>query len=133
MALTAEQAVEFLDTYGIEVPSFVLDAVLSIATSRDECLEANYPAPVVTLLQLYLLTLMGLSQGGRMVTSQRAVNGASRSFQYKTTGEVWKGVDSALRLLDTEGCLTDLIPVDPSQQAHVGLWVGVAGCMEGRR
>lgn len=126
--MTKDQALEFLDTYGIEVPDYLVDAILALASSRDECLNENYPPAVVTLIQSYLLALFAVAQGGRLVTSQRAVNGASRSFQYKSTAELWRGLTGMLMQLDTENCITGIIPVDPSQQAFVGIWVGKGGC-----
>lgn len=134
MALTDDQALEFLDTYGIEVPEFLVAAVLEMTNSRNECLEANYGPAVVTLIQSYLLALFAVAQGGRLVTSQRAVNGASRSFQYKGTAELWRGMGGLLRKLDTKGCVTDIMPEDPSATAFVGMWVGKSNsCMGGPR
>lgn len=128
--MTKEQAIEFLDTYGIEVPDFLVDAILALATGADECLNLNYPPAVVILIQSYLLALFAVAQGGRLVTSQRAVNGASRSFSYKTTAELWRGMGGMIAMLDTKGCVTPIIPPDPSQTGFVGLWIG-KGCSMG--
>lgn len=134
MALTADQATEFLNTYGIEMPEFLLAAVLEMANSRNECLELNYSPAIITVLQSFLLGMFSLAQGGRMVTSQRAVNGASRSFQYKTTAELWRGMGSIIAKFDKNYCLTDIIPDDPSSINFVGIWVGKANtCMGGER
>jgi len=131
--VTEEQATEFLEAYGIEVPDFVLAAVVALANSRNTCLEANYTPEVVTLIQSYLLALFAVAQGGRLVTSQRAVNGASRSFQYKTTDELWAGLGGMLRMLDTEKCIESIIPVNPAQKQFVGMWIGKGCCMGTRR
>lgn len=131
--MTQDEAVEFLDTYGVEIPGVVLAAVLALANSRNACLEENYSPEVVTLIQCYLLGLFAVAQGGRMVTSQRAVNGASRSFQYKTTAELWKGMSNLLLMLDTEKCTEGLVPPDPTQTSFVGLWIGKGCCMGKRR
>jgi len=134
MALTAAQATEFLNTYGIEMPEFLLAAVLEMANSRNECLELNYSPAVITLLQSFLLGMFSLAQGGRMVTSQRAPNGAARSFQYKNTAELWRGMGGVLSKFDVHNCLTDIIPADPSNANFVGIWVGKAPtCMGGDR
>lgn len=131
--MTEEQASEFLDAYGIEVPDFVLAAVLALANSRNECLEASYTPEVVTLIQSYLLALFAVAQGGRLVTSQRAVNGASRSFQYKSTDELWTGLGGLLQMLDTEGCVKGIVPINPAQKQFAGMWVGKGCCMGKRR
>lgn len=131
--MTQDQAAEFLEAYGIEVPDLVLAAVLALANSRNTCLEANYTPETVTLIQSYLLALFAVAQGGRLVTSQRAVNGASRSFQYKTTDELWRGLGGLLALLDTEKCTNGLVPPNPAQTSYVGLWVGKGCCMGGPR
>lgn len=128
MALTEDQATEFLETYGIEVPEYLLLAVLALANSANDCLEANYQPEVVTLIQSYLLALFAVAQGGRLVTSQRAVNGASRSFQYKSTAELWRGMGGMIRMLDKENCATGMIPPDPSETTFVGMWIGKGGC-----
>lgn len=130
--MTKDQAIEFLDTYGIETPDYLIDAILELVDGPIECLQLNYGPGVVTMIQSYLLALIALAQGGRLVTSQRAVNGASRSFQYKTTQELWRGLVGMITQLDTKECTKGMIPDNPAQTGFIGVWVGKAACRVGR-
>ncbi|MGW8595865.1 DUF7370 family protein, partial [Providencia rettgeri] len=77
------------------------------------------------------LALMALGQGDKYISSQSAPNGASRSFRYQSFGDRWKAATSLLRSLDKYGCANGLIPSDPTQTAHAGLWIAKGGCMCG--
>jgi hypothetical protein len=83
--VTLEQAKEYLESQGITIPDFVLQALVDQANSIQECLDAHYPASTALLIQLYLLALMGLGQGDKYISSQtapsgrRALSGISRS------------------------------------------------------
>ncbi|EOW0751330.1 hypothetical protein ACHOYD_10190 [Enterobacter hormaechei] len=84
--VTLEQAKEYLESQGITIPDFVLQALVDQANSIQECLDAYYPASTSLLIQLYLLALMGLGQGDKYISSQTGPNGASRSFRYRRGG-----------------------------------------------
>lgn len=129
--VTVEQAKEYLESLGITLPSFILSALVDQANSIQECLDANYPASTGLLIQLYVLGLMGLAQGDKYISSQAAPSGASRSFRYQSFADRWRGTMSLLRGLDSAGCATGLIPPDPTNQAHAGLWTARGGCMCG--
>ncbi|WP_288399699.1 hypothetical protein [uncultured Serratia sp.] len=129
--VTKEKAKEYLDSQGITLPDFVLDALVEQVNSIQECLDANYPASTALLIQLYLLGLMGLGQGDKYISSQTAPSGASRSFRYQSFSDRWKGALNLLRGLDKKGCATDLIPPDPTNKAFAGVWIGKGGCMCG--
>lgn len=129
--LTAEQAKEYLATVGISLPSFVLDALVEQANSIQECLDANYTPATALLIQVYLVGLMALGQGDKYISSQTAPSGASQSFRYQSFSDRWKGALNLLRGLDKNGCATALIPPDPTQTAHGGLWISRGGCMCG--
>ncbi|CNL31007.1 Uncharacterised protein [Yersinia frederiksenii] len=131
--LTADQAKEYLDTVGISLPSFVLDALVEQANSIQECLDANYTPATALLIQLYLIGLMGLGQGDKYISSQSAPSGASHSFRYQSFSDRWKGSLNLLRGLDKSGCATALIPPDPTNQAFAGIWIGKGGCMCGSK
>jgi hypothetical protein len=68
--VTLEQAKEYLESQGITIPDFVLQALVDQANSIQECLDAHYPASTALLIQLYLLALMGLGQGDKYISSQ---------------------------------------------------------------
>lgn len=127
--ITKEQAKEYLTGQGIELPDFILDALIEQVGSIQECLDKHYPSATVLLIQMYLLSLMALGQGDKYISSQTAPNGASRSFRYQSFGDRWKAAASLLRGLDKHGCANDLIPTDPTQTAHAGLWIAKGGCM----
>lgn len=127
--VTKEKAKEYLKSQGINLPDFVLDALVEQVNSVQECLDANYPASTALLIQLYLLGLMGLGQGDKYISSQTAPSGASRSFRYQSFSDRWKGALNLLRGLDNKGCATGLIPPDPTNKAFAGIWIGKGGCM----
>ncbi len=129
--VTKEKAKEYLESQGISLPDFVLDALVEQVNSIQECLDANYPASTALLVQLYLLGLMGLGQGDKYISSQTAPSGASRSFRYQSFSDRWKGALNLLRGLDKKGCATSLIPPDPTNKAFAGVWIGKGGCMCG--
>lgn len=126
--ITVEQAQQYLQSQGIELPDFILAALVEQANSIQECLDANYTPATALLIQMYLLALMGLGQGDRYISSQTAPSGASRSFRYQAFADRWKGALALLRGLDRHGCALGLIPPDPTQTAYAGLWVAKGGC-----
>ncbi len=130
--LREDQARQYLAAQGIDgVPDFVIAAWVELANSMQACLDEHYPAGVATLIQCYLLALMAYGQGDKYISSQSAASGASRSFRYQGFADRWRGMLALLRGLDTKGCATALIPPDPTQTAHGGLWIGKGGCMCG--
>lgn len=129
--VTSEQAKEYLDSVGINLPSFILDALVEQANSIETCLSANYSPATALLIQSYLIGLMALAQGDKYISSQSAPSGASRSFRYGSFADRWKGSLGLLRGLDKFGCAASLIPPDPTQKAFAGIWIGKGSCMCG--
>ena len=127
--VTLEQAKGYLQSQGVSIPDFVLQALVDQANSIQECLDAHYPASAALLIQLYLLALMGLAQGDKYISSQTGPNGASRSFRYQSFPDRWKGALALLRGADKHGCANDLIPSDPTNTAFAGIWIARGGCM----
>ncbi|EGT4306815.1 hypothetical protein AUM89_18080 [Cronobacter sakazakii] len=127
--ITTAQAKEYLESVGITLPDFILDALVEQANSIEACLSANYTPATALLIQMYLLGLMALGQGDRYISSQTAPSGASRSFRYQSFADRWSGSLSLLRGLDKYGCATSLIPPDPGNKAFAGIWIGKGGCM----
>lgn len=126
--ITKLQAQEYLATVGVNLPDFLLDALLAQIATTQECLELHYSAPIALLIQSYLLGLMGLSQGDRYISSQTAPSGASRSFRYVGMADRWRGLTGLLRGLDKYGCTLALVPPNPTGVARGGLWVSRGGC-----
>lgn len=129
--MTEAQAKEYLTSQGIELPDFIVAALIEQVNSIQECLDANYPPGTALLIQLYLLGLMALAQGDKYISSQSAPSGASRSFRYQSFADRWAGTRSLLMGLDKEGCALGLIPADPTNKAYAGLWIAKGGCMCG--
>ncbi len=127
--VTTEQAREYLESQGVEIPDVILSLLVEQANSVNECLDANYPASTATLIQLYLIGLLGLSQVARYVSSQSGPNGASQSYSYVDFSKRWKAAYSLLYSLDKQHCTAELIPADPDNTAHAGLWIGKSGRM----
>lgn len=128
--VTIDQAKQYLEGQGIVLPDFVLAALVGQASSIQECLDEHYTPETALLIQLYLLSLMGLGQGDRYISSQTAPSGASRSFRYQGFADRWSGALSLLRGLDKFGCASELIPPDPTKKAFAGMWIAKGGCHE---
>lgn len=130
--ITTEQAKEYLESVGITLPDFILQAIVEQANSIQECLDAHYPPATALLIQSYLLGLMALGQGDRYISSQTAPNGASRSFRYQSFADRWKGALSLLRGADKFRCANGLIPqTRPIQRLLVSGLVKVVACVMG--
>lgn len=127
--ITTVQAKEYLESVGITLPDFILQALLEQAGSIQECLDAHYPPATALLIQSYLLGVMALGQGDKYISSQTGPNGASRSFRYLSFADRWKASLGLLRGLDKYGCATSLIPPDPTNTAFAGIWIARGGCM----
>ena len=127
--ITTVQAKEYLESVGITLPDFILQALLEQAGSIQECLDAHYPPATALLIQSYLLGLMALGQGDKYISSQTGPNGASRSFRYLSFADRWKASLGLLRGLDKYGCATSLIPPEPTNTAFAGIWIARGGCM----
>lgn len=120
--MTEQQAKAYLDTVGVNLPDFILSALVEQVNSVQECLAAHYSPAVQLLIQSYLLGLMGLGQGDMYITSQTAPSGASRSFRYMAFADRWRGLLSLLRGLDKYGCTAELIPTDPTVSARAAIF-----------
>lgn len=111
--LTSEQAGQYIgDMFGVAAPSFIVDAAVETAVSREALLvSTGYSAARITLMQSMLVALLVLSQAPRAISSQSAPSGASRSF-FRDEKALDK-LRAALRGVDTEGVLADLVPFGP--------------------
>lgn len=115
MEITVEQAREYLASVGIALPAFMLELIVEQVNAITPCLTgAGYDDATAKLIKLYAVGLLGVVQGDRYVTSQRAPSGAGQSFRYGTLSERYSAGLSLLQRLDTAGCAAGLIPADPS-------------------
>jgi hypothetical protein len=130
LTLTIDQAREYLASIGIKVPDFMLQIFVDQANAIDACLiGAGYSDGTALLIKLYAVGMLGVVQGDRFVTSQRAPSGAGQSFQYRTLSERYDSGLSLLRGLDTADCAGALVPADPSGgSAFFGVSTGGACC-----
>lgn len=126
--LTKVQIVQYLTSQGLTLPDFLVDLLITQSAEADDCLAEHYSEATADLIRLYLITLLALGQNNSYITSQRAPSGASRSFQFKDLSTRWSSALAALRKLDTHGCVTGLIPEDPTQQLFGGIWTARGGC-----
>lgn len=124
--ITTEQAKSYLASKGVDIPDFVIEVLVDEVNSIDQCLVENYGEGRAKLVQLYLITLLGLAQSVRYIASQSAPSGASRSFRYEDFNMRWNGTLSLIHGIDKEGCSNHLIPDNPSVEAYAGLWVASA-------
>ena len=125
--ITLLQAQQFLASQGITgLPDFIIEAWVDRANTVNACLEANYDPSTAILIQSYLLSLYGLVQVDQRISSQTAPSGASRSFKFGSLDDRWRSTMSMLSSLDTAGCVTPLIPANPSEKAYgfVGVFSG---------
>ncbi len=125
--ITTSQAKEYLEAQGVELPDVVLNLMIEQANSINDCLEANYPTYTATLIQLYLIELLGLVHTNKRISSQSAPNGASQSFNYVDFNARIAATRTSLISLDKHHCASEFIPPDPEQNAYAGLWIGKAG------
>lgn len=123
MELTLADARTFLASLGVTVPDPLLQLLVNQINAADMCLNANYDAGTAGLIKYYILALLGIMQPNRMVTQQRAPNGASRSFAFGTLAQGYKQYLGLLRSLDKYGCMTGLIPDDPDA-ANCAFFIG---------
>lgn len=123
---TLEQVQEFLRGIGINLPDFLVQAMLDEASSIQMCLDgAGYSPATQLMIYLYLISIMAIVTSDRYISSQSAPSGASQSFRYNSFIDKYRGMKSALAALDTSGCTTSLVPAEPG--ASAGLWVSTGG------
>lgn len=125
--VTTEQAREYLESQGIDLPDVILSLLVEQANGVNECLDANYPASTATLIQLYLIGLLGLTQANKYISSQTGPNGASQSYRYVDFNKKLKAARTLLYSVDKHHCTAELIPADPEATAHAGIWIGKSG------
>lgn len=108
--ITLDQAKEFLSGYGVQIPDVLLQAILDTVNAIEPCLDGYTPAYTEaqkTMIMLYAIGVLALSAQTRIVTSEHAPSGASRSFAHYA--DAIKSLKSSLSVLDKSGCTSDII------------------------
>ncbi|HHE3491193.1 TPA: DUF7370 family protein, partial [Pasteurella multocida] len=108
---------EFIGELGYSVPNAVLSLIIERVEKKDsELNNAGYDDTTLSLIKLYSIALLVISQGGRKLSSQGAPSGASRSFTYDQ--DSFKRLKSLLANLDKSGVMNDL----PIASSSVGFF-----------
>lgn len=124
MELTLAAAKEWLASLGLVIPDPVLQLLIDQINAADECLIANgVPAGTALLMKYYILALLGVTQGNKYITQQRAPSGASQSYTFGSLSDGYKQYYGLLTGLDKYGCFTDIIPTDPTA-ANCAFFIG---------
>lgn len=131
--MTLEDIKAWLDTQGLTMPEFMLLSIMANVDDIDDCMiSAGYPDHTQSMIKLYLITLIAMSQAARYMSSASSPSGASISYRFTDPKAAFANTLALLRGLDKEGCATGLIPDVDDGKPSVGLWVGKGGCMSGR-
>ena len=130
--MTLENIKAWLDTQGLTMPEFMLLSIMASVDDIEVCmLNAGYPDHTQSMIKLYLITLISMSQSMRYMSSASSPSGASISYRFTDPKAAFANTLALLRGLDKKGCATSLIP-DIDDGPSVGIWVGKGGCMSGR-
>jgi hypothetical protein len=122
--LTLAAAKEWLASLGLSIPDPVLQLLVDQINAVDDCLTANgVPVGTALLMKYYILALLGVTQGNKYITQQRAPSGASQSYAFGTLANGYAQYSGLLRGLDKYGCFTDIIPDDPTA-ANCAFFIG---------
>lgn len=114
ITITVDQVREFLGSDYADVPTSTVETYICLVNKMDDCLDANYADDDCTQKAIKLNAIghfVALSTG-RVIKSQRAPSGASRSFEYmnKLEGLKMTAQGRILEMVDTASCFTSLFP-----------------------
>lgn len=106
--VTLAQLKEFLASFGITIPDFILAQIVEKVSGTEACMVgAGYSDADILLISTYCAAALAISASGRVVTSQSAPSGASQSF--KTNDALLSQMRSMIDSLDSTGCTDALI------------------------
>lgn len=108
--ITLDQAKEYLSGYGAQIPDVLLQAIIDTVNAIEPCLDGHAPAYTEaqkTMIMLYAIGVLALSAQTRIITSEHAPSGASRSFAHYTNAI--KSLKSSLAAMDKDGCTAGII------------------------
>ena len=128
--MNLDQAKQYLDTLGVEIPDFMISAIIERIDSKKECLSKNYSENTVLLIYCYLIALIAGAQSGKYISNQSISGALSRSFTYKDSRDLFNSQLSLLKDLDTEGCVSELIPESPFSRKKGFMMSVRGGCYE---
>lgn len=116
MAITFEEAQEYLSGQNIELPDIILRAIVAKVNRLDACFlgDPAYPEEDIILLSAYLVSLLSLLSADARIRSQTAPSGASQSFQLSAIDERYKSYVGMIGNLDPKGCAASVIPPNPA-------------------
>lgn len=130
--MTLEDIKSWLDTQGLTMPDFLLTAILGSVDDIDDCMtNAGYPEHTQSMIKLYLITLISMSQSMRYMSSASSPSGASISYRFTDPQAAFANTLALLRGLDKKGCADGLIPDIDDGKPGAGLWVAKSKCMRG--
>lgn len=115
--MAATITVEDVKGYGITGADAMLRDYIAVVDGADACLEKNkVPEHVQRILKINAVGHLATLASGGQIRSQSAPSGASRSFATPSGA----GIDStnwgsALRSLDTTGCVTRMLQSDKAR------------------
>lgn len=131
--MTLENIKAWLDQNGISMPEFMLLSIMASVDDIEDCMINNdYPVHTQSMVKLYLVTLIAMSQAARYMASASSPSGASISYRFTDPKAAFANTLALLRGLDKKGCADGLIPDIDDGKPSAGLWVGKGGCMSGR-
>lgn len=130
MAISVEDAREYLATQNIELPTIILNAIVAKVNRLDECFNSDpaYPEEDIVLLSAYLVALLGVMSADARIRSQQAPSGASQSFALSDIDERYKSYVGMIRDMDPKGCTAGIIPPNPAGSSCALFISPGAGC-----
>ena len=110
----------FIDELGFSIPDSLLDLLIEQVGKHETCL-LQYGETTAKLLAIYSVARLASLSGARKIASQSAPSGASRSFNYDSSGT--DHLLTQIRIWDKNNCLSDL----PLSGKRAGFFAVVGG------
>ena len=110
----------FIDELGVSIPDSMLELLIQQVSKHEACL-LQYGEVTAKLLALYSIARLASLSGARKIASQSAPSGASRSFNYDSSGTDY--LLTQIRAWDKNNCLSDL----PLSGKRTGFFAVVGG------
>jgi hypothetical protein len=131
VAITFEDAQEYLSGQNIELPDMILRAIVAKVNKLDACFMTDpaYSDEDIILLSAYLVALLSVMSADARIRSQTAPSGAAQSFQLSDISERYKSYTGLINTMDPKGCTAGIIPPNPAG-GNCALFIspGACGC-----